>query len=98
MRQMRAKTKPSFLYILSKRLVGKSFLYEFYFKNKKTLDIGCGEGEFLKNDPKLISGVDANHRVVEELKQRGFNTTVGVATKLPFTEGTFDAVHCRNVI
>lgn len=95
---MGEKTKPSFLYILRKRLRGENFLYEFYFKYKKTLDIGCGEGEFIKNNPKRIMGIDANSRVIEELKGRGFDATVGEVTHLPFVNGAFEAVHCRNVI
>jgi len=92
------KTKPSFLYILLKRLRGISFLYEFYFKGKKTLDIGCGEGEFLKHDPKLIYGVDANARAIDALKKQGFLVTEGNVKKLPFQNESFEAVHCRNVI
>lgn len=92
------KTKPSFLYILAKRLQRKHFLYEFYFKGKKTLDIGCGEGEFIKNDPNKICGVDANERVIQALKNRGLQAVVGNVGQLPFKDGEFEAVHCRNVI
>ncbi len=90
--------KPSLFYIISQRLKGKHFLYEFYFREKKTLDIGCGEGEFLKIDQKNIYGVDANARAIEMLSKNGFYVKQGSVTDLPYSVGEFDAVHCRNVI
>ncbi len=90
--------KPSVWYIVAQRLRGKSFLYEFYFKNKRTLDIGCGEGEFLRINPEHLHGVDANVRTVENLQRKGYKVTLGSALKLPYAHGEFEAVHCRNVI
>lgn len=92
------QTKPSFLNIVISRLKGKSFLYEFYFKDKKTLDIGCGEGEFLSLNKDTITGVDLNDRVVKKLVDDGYLASVGSATELPFPDATFERVHCRNVI
>ncbi|MEK7520821.1 MAG: methyltransferase domain-containing protein [Patescibacteria group bacterium] len=90
--------KPSLLYIISQRLKGRHFLYEFYFRGKKTLDIGCGEGEFLKVDQKNIYGVDANARAIEILLKSGFHVKQGNVAELPYATTEFDAVHCRNVI
>lgn len=90
--------KPNFLYILRQRLAGKSFLYEFYFKNKKTLDVGCGEGEFSKFGKDNITGVDLNERAINKLKAEGYWAELGDITKLRFQEGEFEAVHCHNVI
>ncbi len=89
---------PSFLYILRARLARKSFVYEFYCKDKRTLDVGCGEGEFLKYDKKLIWGVDTNARVVERLHKEGFHVLKASATELPFPNAEFDVVYCHNVI
>ncbi|KKQ27896.1 MAG: hypothetical protein US42_C0004G0035 [Candidatus Magasanikbacteria bacterium GW2011_GWC2_37_14] len=90
--------KPSLFFILLKRLQKKSFLYEFYFKNKQTLDIGCGEGEFLNNDPENIYGVDLNKTAIGRLLNKGCKVKLGDITKLDYESNYFEAVHCSNVI
>ncbi len=89
---------PSFLFILQARLARKSFVYEFYCKGKRTLDLGCGEGEFLRHDKDLLWGVDTNTRVIERLHKEGFHVLRASATELPFPDTEFDVVHCHNVI
>lgn len=92
------KWKPSMRFILRSRLAGKHFLYEFYFRGKKTLDIGCGEGEFLKHDKDLIEGFDPNERVIARLKSEGYTVTCADAGALPYADETFEMAHCHNVI
>ncbi len=89
---------PSFWFMLKNRLKGRSFLYEFYFKGKKTLDVGCGEGEFMKHDRKLVTGFDPNQRVVARLKSEGFNVFSASGENMPFGDGEFEMAHCHNVI
>lgn len=95
---MKYAFKPSILYIIKAKLKNKSFLYEFYFKGKKTLDIGCGEGEFLKLDKNNITGIDPNERVINSLKGEGFKVFKSGAEKMPFNDGEFEVAHCHNVI
>lgn len=90
--------RPSFLNILISRLSGRSFLYEFYFKDKKFLDIGCGEGEFLRNSKTNGFGIDLNERAIKKLQAEGYNTQLGSADRIDFADGSFEAVYCRNVI
>ena len=90
--------KPSFFYILKQKLSGKNFVYEFYFKGKKTLDVGCGEGKFLSYDKKLITGIDTNASCVKRLKSEGYVTELASAEKIPFGDESFEAIHCHNVI
>jgi SAM-dependent methyltransferase len=95
---MKLVLKPSFWFILKSRFQKKDFEYEFFFKGKKTLDIGCAAGEFIKQDPKLISGIDANAEVLKPLLAKGWQVQIAQADQLPFTNQEFEAVHCRNVI
>lgn len=89
---------PSFVYMIRQKILGKSFLYEFYFKGKKTIDIGCGEGEFMKLGKSHIWGVDTNNRVIQRLKSEGYFAEYADGGKLPFKDETFDMAHCHNVI
>ncbi len=84
--------------MLGSRLRDRSFLYEFYFKGKKTLDVGCGEGEFMKHDKRLITGFDPNQRVIDRLKAEGFNAASADAAAMPFADNEFEMAHCHNVI
>lgn len=70
-----------------------------YMKNAKTiLDIGCGEGRFIKKNPKKISGVDHNKKSLSICKKKGYSVKYAKVTKLPYEDNSFDAVHCSHVI
>jgi ubiquinone/menaquinone biosynthesis C-methylase UbiE len=92
------RTTPSFWFILKNRWKGRPFLYEFYFKGKNTVDIGCGEGEFLSHNPEQIYGVDTNARVIEQLGEKGYHVTLADGGKMPYPDNTFEMAHCHNVI
>lgn len=89
---------PSLFFIIKSRLKKRNFVYEFYCKGKKTLDVGCGEGEFLKNDKTLVHGFDPNERVVKRLAGEGYHVQSGSAAQMPYKDGEFEVVHCHNVI
>lgn len=90
--------KPSFLRMLRSRLAGRDFIHDFYCKGKHVLDVGCGEGEFIRRDPKNIEGVEPNTDAVKKLTAQGLKVTEGSLPTLPFPDGAFDVVHSRNVI
>ena len=90
--------KPSFIQMLKSRLEGRDFIQDFYCKEKRTLDVGCGEGEFLQRDPVNIEGIEPNAEAVARLTLKGFRITKGALPELPFSDATFEVVHSRNVI
>ncbi|MFA6554482.1 MAG: class I SAM-dependent methyltransferase [Candidatus Paceibacterota bacterium] len=93
-----SKLIPSFWYLLREKMKGRNFIYEFYFKGKRTIDVGCGGGQFLAFDKKLIHGVDLNEVVVQKLASDGFMVKVASADKIPYEDGKFEMAHCHNVI
>lgn len=90
--------KPSFFHMVRSRLHGRDFIQDFYCREKRVLDVGCGEGEFLRRDPKHIEGVEPNEDAVRRLHKKGLKVTLGKLPDLPFDDETFDVVHSRNVI
>lgn len=70
-------------------------------KDKRILDIGCGEGAYLDIIAKIggqIFGQDINseyvNRALKNLKEKGYSTDikVGTATKILFNDNYFDVV------
>lgn len=89
---------PSFITILGHRVRGRSFLYEEYFKGKKALDVGCGEGAFLALGKSHLHGIDTNKRVIERLLSEGFSVRLSSGDRMPYEDGEFEAVNSHNVI
>lgn len=79
-------------------LRGKEPVVEIYFKNKKVLDIGAGQGDFLAKDPVNFIGVDINEELMGRAAGRGLTVIKADATKLPFPDKSFEGVYCVNVI
>lgn len=73
-------------------------LHIAYLDGKKTLDVGCGEGEFLKKDPVNRVGVDIDADLVRECEGKGLVAHCMSATELTFPDQTFDAVHGAELI
>jgi ubiquinone/menaquinone biosynthesis C-methylase UbiE len=62
------------------------------------LDVGCGKGTFIENDPKRIAGIDVNPVNVEICKGKGYNVQQGDALKIPHNDNTFDGVFASHLI
>lgn len=70
----------------------------YFTQCKKILDIGCGHGNFIMLDPKRIVGIDANRDTVKECKKKSLQVFHAKATEIPFTDESFDGIHCAHVI
>ena len=68
------------------------------FKGKKTLDVGCGRGGFLMHDPENFEGLEINEDALRICNEKGYTVHSGNATKLPFKDESFEAIHCRQLI
>lgn len=95
---MKKNYSPNFFFILKTRFFKRSFIFDFYCKGKKTLDVGCGEGEFLRHDKENIWGFDSNTRVVKRLREEGYKVEEASVINMPYTNEEFDVIHCHNVI
>jgi len=70
---------------------------EYNFKNKKVLDLGCGDGsdlQILKNKGAKIFGLDSSKEMVKLAKKKlnSNNIKTGLFEKIPFEEKYFDFV------
>lgn len=77
---------------------GRMPMYEIFMKNKKVLDIGCGEGKLLAKNPQLISGIDINDTLVDKLLTKGFDVKKSDVQNIDFPDNFFEVIHCNNVI
>lgn len=70
-------------------------------KNKKILDVGCGEGLYLKrfkNFTNELYGIDIDEEKIEKIKNQFPNVRVAPAEKLPFPENFFDIILFNEVL
>lgn len=84
--------------LLSAWAKGQDGFYEILMKNKKVLDLGCGEGKLLKHDKNNIYGIDINQTLVSQLSAQGYHVQAADVTSIPFEDNYFGVVHCSNVI
>lgn len=76
----------------------KNYIYEVFLKDKKVIDLGCGEGEIVSLDPKNIIGVDINKSALERLKMKGLQVIESSIDSIPVPDSVFDVVLCNNII
>ncbi len=77
---------------------GKNPVFELFMKDKKVLDIGCGEGKLLRKNSRLVYGIDINKTMVEQLTKENLQVKEGSVTEIPYEANFFDVVHCSNII
>jgi SAM-dependent methyltransferase len=63
----------------------------------KTLDVGCGIGDFLNHRTETV-GVDINPATVEWCRSRGLDAYPMSPNELPFQDGSFDSAILDNVL
>jgi SAM-dependent methyltransferase len=65
---------------------------------RRILDVGCGKGLFIKCAPSRIVGVDRNWYSLKECAKEGYTVIKGDVLRLPFTDQSFDGIHCADLI
>ena len=77
------------------------FSFANFPRGARVLDVGCGEGEQLRqleaNGCRAV-GVEPNPQLVEQLRARGLDVAEGYAEHLPFPDATFDGVVSKVVL
>lgn len=82
-----------------------SYLYRTYFLypslskylDGKTLDVGCGIGDFLNYSPNS-EGVDVNPALVNYCKSHNLNARIMEFDVLPYLSNSFDSIVLDNVL
>lgn len=62
------------------------------------IDVGCGTGRFISQNPSKIIGIDWNNKSLKTCKEHGYSIIKGDARKLPFKDGSVSGIHCSHVI
>jgi len=87
-----------FLKLFLLYIKGLDPIYELFLKNKRVLDVGCGQGEVLRKDKELIYGFDINEQVIAELVAEGYQVKTGDVIAMPFVDDFFQVIYNRNII
>lgn len=72
--------------------------YSYLKSYNHILDIGCGQGRFISQDPDAIIGVDWNPESVEDCKRKGYNVIQGDIRALPFEDAAISGINCSHII
>lgn len=72
--------------------------FEWVKNSKNILDVPCGQGYFISNDPTRIVGVDLNDIAIEQCEKKGYKVFKQNALNLEFDDSSFDAIHCAHLI
>lgn len=71
---------------------------EFFRDCDPILDIGCGAGNFLVNDPNRCIGVDWNPEACRLVSNRNCRIVRGQACELPFRNASVQGILCSQIV
>ncbi|MDD5571981.1 MAG: class I SAM-dependent methyltransferase, partial [Bacteroidales bacterium] len=74
------------------------YVLKFLKECNNILDVGCGLGDFIENDPKRIKGIEINEENVKVCVKKGLDVKQGDALNIPFPDNSFDGAFCGHVI
>jgi SAM-dependent methyltransferase len=77
---------------------GDKKAYAYLKKYPWILDLGCGEGRFIKLNPKKIKGLDWSQRSIKICQKKGYSVKQGDVRTLPFKKASVPAIHCSHLI
>ena len=72
--------------------------WKHFSKCDSVLDVGCGEGRFMSQNPNKVIGIDHNRKSLSICEKKGLSVKYAKVTNFPFEDNSFDAVHCSHVI
>jgi len=72
--------------------------FKYFEKKGNILDVPCGRGFFIENDPNRIIGIDLNQIAINECLRKGLKAYKENAIKLPFENEFFEGIHCAHLI
>tara|TARA_Y100000746_G_C15406315_1_gene408479 strand:- start:119 stop:826 length:708 start_codon:yes stop_codon:yes gene_type:complete len=83
---------------ISYRYFENKVALQFFSGSNNILDVGCGQGGFIENDPSRIQGIDINPNNINKCIEKGFTATESDALNIKFEDNTFDGAYCSHVI
>lgn len=72
--------------------------YSFLKDYDWILDVGCGEGRFIAQNPEKIRGIDFNKESLKKCREKGYQVKKSDARSLSFKDKSVPAIHCSHLI
>ena len=93
--------------VLANQRLTSAALQSVDFRNKRVLDIGCGDGAYTveifdASGPQILCGIDPAANAIAAAKERAgmrqITFAVGSSYHLPYESNSFDLAHIRGVL